>query len=121
MTSKATRALGRWGEDAAAGHCERLGWTVLERNWRCRAGEIDLVAREPDGTVVFVEVKCRSGRGFGDPLESITIAKLTKLRELAARWLKEHQPGAPRIRLDAIGVLRGPGGVELTHVKGIAR
>jgi len=118
---RVTKALGAWGEQAAAAHCAQLGWDELDRNWRCAAGEIDLVMREPDGTVVFVEVKCRSGLGYGDPLEAITVGKLTKLRELAGWWLKAQPRRVPSVRLDAIGVLRTRGGVELTHVKGIAR
>ena len=75
-------------------------------------GEIDIVAADRSaagGTLVFCEVKCRSGLGFGHPLEAITYAKLRTLRQLAAHWMREHQVTARFIRLDAIGVVLRPG------------
>ena len=66
---------------------------ILERNWRCRLGEIDIVAAETGEkgvTLVFYEVKCRSGLGFGHPLEAITFTKTRTLRQLAALWMREH-------------------------------
>ena len=96
---------------------------VLERNWRCRIGEIDIVAAETGAnglTLVFCEVKCRSGLGFGHPLEAITFAKMRTLRQLAAVWMREHRLQASSIRLDAIGVVLQPG-VEprLAHVRAV--
>lgn len=117
--SQRTLALGRWGEDEAARHLTALGWTVIDRNWRCPSGELDLVAREPDGTVVFVEVKTRSGRGYGDPLESVTWAKVRKLHDLALWWLREQNHPVRRVRIDAIGLVRDRDGIDLTHVRGI--
>ena len=111
------------GEDLAAAHLERLGWRILERNWRCPAGELDIVALEPgpEPVVVFCEVKCRSGLGFGDPLEAITWRKLNKLRDLALTWLAEQPGWVPRYRLDAIGVLLPRDGrPQVTHVQGVA-
>ena len=95
----------------------------MERNWRCALGEIDIVAVEgtdPGNTLVFCEVKCRSGLKFGHPLEAITYAKMRTLRQLAALWMREHQYAADRIRLDAIGVVLLPGQEPaLTHVKAV--
>lgn len=97
--------------------------SVIARNWRCRTGEIDIVAVEHlEGrtTLVFCEVKCRTGLGFGHPLEAITWAKIRKLRQLAAEWMGTHQVKASAIRLDAIGVVMLPGQEpELTHVRAI--
>lgn len=118
---RATQVLGEWGEQQAARHIGDLGWTVLDRNWRCPVGELDLVAREPDGTIVFIEVKTRSGRGFGDPLEAVTWAKVRKLQELALWWLKEQNRPARKVRIDAIGLVRDPDGIDLTHVRGVTR
>lgn len=125
------QAVGRLGEDLADAHLRQLGWEIVERNWRCSDGELDIIAREPlpgDQTaLVFVEVKYRSGLGFGDPLEAITRAKVKKLGELALLWLRErHDTGletwADQIRVDAVGVLRQPGDVHrITHVRGITR
>lgn len=113
----------RRGEQLAADHLLGRGWTILERNWRCAAGEIDIVAVEPgrEPTVVFCEVKCRTGLGFGAPLEAITRAKLGKLRELALHWLRAQERSVPSFRIDAIGVLLGPQGPHITHVRGLSR
>jgi putative endonuclease len=113
MTDQAAKRLGVRGEDLGVAELERRGMTILERNWRCRLGEIDIVAAEVIGrrtTVVFCEVKCRAGLGYGDPLEAITYAKVRKLRQLAAEWLAqpENWPDSTRpaaIRIDAIGVV----------------
>ncbi len=115
-------ALGRHGEDMAAAHLESQGWRIIERNWRCPAGELDIVAwDETAGTIVFVEVKSRSSVAFGEPVEAITWRKLAKLRELSTLWLRVNQPRAREIRLDAIGVLLPRSGEpELTHLRGIS-
>lgn len=117
--SDRTAALGRWGEDLAARHLTDAGMQVLDRNWRCARGELDLVARDRDGTVVFVEVKTRSGTGFGSPAEAVTPAKAKRLRRLACLWLLEHrQPGAAALRFDVVGIVRLPGQVpELRHLR----
>lgn len=115
--------VGVLGEDLAAAELERQGMSILARNWRCRSGEIDIVAAEfVDGrrTVVFCEVKCRTGLGFGVPLESITHAKVRRLRQLAGEWLAAVGEGPDRIRLDAVGVVLLPGREpQVTHVRGI--
>lgn len=67
----ATQALGRYGEQLAEQHLTAAGMVVLARNWRCPQGELDLVVRDVDGTVVFVEVKTRAGTGFGEPAEAV--------------------------------------------------
>ncbi len=114
------RATGASGEDLVAGYLERKGWTVVARNWRCRVGEIDLVARDPDGVFVVCEVKARRGHGFGEPLEAITYAKVRRLRELAACWAREQPGGVPALRVDALGVLwHADGTASVQHVRGI--
>lgn len=115
-------ALGRDGEDIAAAHLEAQGWRIIERNWRCPKGELDIIAWDEDEqTLVFVEVKSRSSVAFGEPVEAITWRKLAKLRELVTLWLRVTEPRVRSIRLDAIGVLmlrgREP---ELTHLRGIS-
>lgn len=115
----ATRALGRWGENMAARHLESLGWVVLDRNWRHRDGELDIVARDAE-TVVFVEVKTRRGTGAGHPLEAITYRKRVTLHRLALLWLRAHEIYAGDFRLDAIGVLAPRGQrPRLEHVRGL--
>lgn len=122
MTSDAaplsrTAALGRWGEQLAAAHLEAAGMEVLARNWRCDTGELDLIAREADGTVVFCEVKTRAGTGFGLPAEAVGHAKARKVRHLAMRWLQEN-PGAAQLRFDVVAIVRRRGyAPEITHLR----
>jgi putative endonuclease len=97
--------LGRLGERLALEHYVRLGFHLLERNYRVRGGELDLIVY--DGrTVVFAEVKTRRAGGW-DPLESITQTKQRRLRMLAASWLsgQARPPGASELRFDAVGIL----------------
>ncbi|MCL1923524.1 MAG: YraN family protein [Propionibacteriaceae bacterium] len=118
------KTLGNTGEEFAANYLLQLGWTILERNWRCsRVGEIDIIAVEPSkrqGTLVFCEVKAKSGHGYGDPLEAITREKLQRLHRLACMWMATHPMGYDRVRIDAIGVSAIPGqDVKLNHAKAI--
>ena len=114
MTAK--DALGRRGEAIAAQHLEASGLTVVDRNWRCPQGEIDLVARDGVETV-FIEVKTRSSVAFGHPLEAITVAKLARLRRLAAAWCEAHPGQHDRIRIDAVAVIApAVGPVEIEHL-----
>ena len=121
-TSSATAdrsRLGAHGEAVAARYLERRGLVVLDRNWRCRAGEIDLVATD-GATVVIVEVKTRSGTGYGGPAEAVTPRKLARLRRLAQLWLAAHRVGWVEVRFDVIAVLARPGApVEVEHFPGV--
>lgn len=113
------QALGAWGEQLAAEHYVQRGARILARNWRCREGELDLVVLEPDGTVVFCEVKTRSSTAFGEPAEAVGPTKARRLRVLACRWLAQHRPaGSAQLRFDVVAVLRRPGAAtELTHLQ----
>lgn len=116
-------ALGSYGEQVAARHVAELGWTLLDRNWRCGAGELDLVAFDPGPapSVVAIEVKTRSGTGFGEPIEAITRAKLARLRTLAAEWRRGHASPPGPMRVDAIGVLKLPGlAPVIDHRRGVS-
>lgn len=110
------KSLGRYGEDRAADYLTELGYEVIERNWRCSSGEIDLIARDKN-RLVFVEVKTRSGSGFGHPFESISAEKLARLRRLVAAWCEARQVTAQRVRMDAIAVLLVRGRVSIEHLK----
>jgi putative endonuclease len=113
-------AVGAYGERVAADHLVAAGMVVLDRNWRCAAGEIDIVARDGD-TLVFCEVKTRTGTGFGSPLEAVTPRKAARLRRLAAAWTREHGLHPPDIRIDLVGVLRPRrGAAQVEHVRGVA-
>jgi putative endonuclease len=112
------RALGQWGEDLAVRHLQEAGLQVLARNWRCREGEIDVIVREGD-TLAFVEVKTRSGRGFGEPAEAVGPVKARRLRLLALRWLALERPsGAHDLRFDVVSVLRTGAAPEVVHLRG---
>lgn len=112
-------ALGKRGEDIAEQYLTDRGLTVIERNWRCARGEIDLVATDGD-VLVFVEVKTRSSTRFGHPLEAITAAKLARLRRLAGAWCEAHPGRWQRIRIDAIAVLAPrDGAVSVEHLEGV--
>jgi putative endonuclease len=115
-------AVGRHGEQLAARHLEAAGLQILARNWRCRDGELDIVAR--DGSVlVFAEVKTRSSLAFGAPAEAVDRAKSARIRHLALRWImaQRDQPGGQfwsEVRFDVLGVVRGRAGFEVTHLIG---
>lgn len=111
-------AVGRFGEDTAVRHLEASGLEILDRNWRCRDGEIDIVARDCD-FLVFCEVKTRSGSGFGVPAEAVDHAKVKRIRRLAARWLVDRRPPHAELRFDVVSVRRSrsaPPVVE--HIRG---
>jgi putative endonuclease len=99
--------LGARGERIAAAYLTSAGLRVLDRNWRCREGELDIVAREGPA-LVFCEVKARRGTGFGHPVEAVTPLKQGRLRVLAQRWLAAHDEHAPDLRFDVVGVLVRP-------------
>lgn len=115
---RAKDVTGRWGEDLAAAHLQAEGLTLLDRNWRCEAGELDVVARD-GATVVFCEVKTRTSDRFGDPAEAVQRQKASRLRVLATRWLADHpEHRAPALRFDVVAVVRprrGP--VTLRHLR----
>jgi putative endonuclease len=113
-------ALGAYGERLAAARLVEQGLVVLDRNWRCDAGEIDLVLRDGD-VLVVCEVKTRTSTVCGTPHEAVTRDKLDRLGRLAARWMSDHDVHATDVRIDLVAVLRprrGPSVVE--HVAGLA-
>lgn len=100
------REIGAQGERLAAAWYEERGYEVVDRNWRCREGELDLVLRL-GRQIVFCEVKHRTGLGFGSPAEAVTRAKQQRIRHLAARWLQDAKPRHGEIRFDVAAVLDG--------------
>ena len=113
------QALGRYGEVLAARHLVERGMVVLDRNWRCPLGEIDLVLRDGD-TLVVCEVKTRTSHDFGSPHEAVTPAKLERMGRLAAAWLATHEVSPTEVRLDLVAVLRPRRGrSQVEHVPGL--
>ncbi|NYD99414.1 putative endonuclease [Kineosphaera limosa] len=114
------RAVGAYGERVAARRLLELGYEILATNWRCREGEVDIIAL--DGTcLVVVEVKTRTSDRFGSPIEAITPRKAARLRRLAGTWLAQHPHVASRrVRIDIVGVRQPPrGAAEVTHLMGV--
>jgi putative endonuclease len=119
MSVNAKDLLGRQGEQLAADFLRKAGLIVLDRNWRCSQGEIDIVAAD-GGTLVICEVKTRSGVRFGTPLEAVSRQKAWRQRRLAALWLRQQGALYDEIRIDVIGVLRtAPGTFRIQHVRGV--
>lgn len=113
------QALGAYGETLAARHLTDQGMVLLDRNWRCEAGEIDLVLRDGD-VLVVCEVKTRSSVRYGTPHEAVTDIKVARLRRLAVRWVEERGIAVRDIRIDLVGIVRPRRGASLVdHVRGI--
>lgn len=106
-------ARGRWGEDLAAAHYRRLGYTVLDRNWRTSTGEIDLVV-ERGGTIVICEVKARRTDRFGPPAAAVGPDKQRRIRRLAIEWLRAHGHGGVDLRFDVVAIT----GVRVAVIEG---
>jgi len=113
MTNR-RRTLGKLGESLAARELERRGYRIVERNWRCPIGEIDLVA-EKDGALIFVEVRTRRGSERGTPQESVTPAKQAKLIELAQTYCQQTKGDDRDWRIDVVAVEMSPRG-ELLRI-----
>jgi putative endonuclease len=121
MTSLTRAELGALGEQLAVEHLARRGLDVLARNWRCRYGELDVIAADTARrTVVFVEVKTRTSDQFGGLAEAVTAQKVRRLRRLAALWLAQQDRGWAAIRIDVIGVRIGRRRTpEVMHLEGV--
>ena len=119
MNTDGRQSLGKLGEDLACAELLRRGYAVCERRYRTRYGEIDIIARE-SGDVVFIEVKTRRDHQRGTPLESITPAKLARLRRLAGTWLRQHAHTGVSSRIDAIAITRPrTGTTTVQHIRGL--
>jgi putative endonuclease len=122
MTRTESRAeIGALGEQLAVDHLNQLGLRVLTRNWRCRYGELDIIAAD-DATlaVVFVEVKTRTGEHYGGVEQAVTPAKVRRLRRLAGLWLAQQQGSWASVRLDVIAIRIGRRRTpEITHIQGV--
>lgn len=117
---RAKDALGRYGEALAARELTGRGLVLLDRNWRCELGEIDLVLRDGKDLVVC-EVKTRSSIAYGTPLEAVDWRKVRRLHTLGYRWLDEHDVHVPVVRVDVVAVLAPRGGpVRVQHLRDVA-
>ena len=109
-------ARGRWGEERAATEYRRLGYRILDRNWRCPAGELDLVV-ERDDVLVFSEVKTRASDRHGPPSAAVTTTKQRRIRRLAMEWLDAHpavsRGARRRLRFDVVAIV----GTQVTVIE----
>jgi putative endonuclease len=108
-------SLGKSGEDLACRELARLGYAILARRYRTRYGEIDIVARDGP-TVVFVEVKARTGQRFGEPAEAVTLDKQTRIAAMAQDYLARRRLDHVPCRFDVVAVTFGASGVLKVEV-----
>ncbi|MDR3136404.1 MAG: YraN family protein [Coriobacteriales bacterium] len=100
----AGQSLGKVGEQLSSTYLEQNGFEILERNWRCKAGEADIIAFEDD-TLVFIEVKTRSQSNCGLPEDAVTAQKRTRYENIAINYLMHHQLPTSKVRFDVISLL----------------
>ena len=114
-----TPDLGRKGENLAARYLTNHGLTLLSRNWRCRDGELDVIATDGD-TPVVCEVKTRSTDDYGEPIEYVTPVKIQRIKRATREWLRRYRRGWPDVvRFDILAILWPPeGDPEVRHVRG---
>jgi len=110
------KRTGQRGEDIAAAYFAGQGYTILRRNWRCPAGELDIIM-EQGHTLIFVEVRTRTGPRYGTAEESITPAKQARLIELAQTYLQQEQPPHTAWRIDVAAINMAGGQPQLNHLK----
>ena len=97
--------LGRSGEDLISDYLTKKGYLIIDRKWRIKSGEIDLIASTPEGVIVFIEVKTRSSESFGHPLEAINSEKQSRLMRLALAWLLANKKWNNPYRIDCAAVI----------------
>ncbi|MGH3637566.1 MAG: YraN family protein [Mycobacterium sp.] len=122
MTETWSRAqIGALGEQLAVEHLTASGLQVLVRNWRCRYGELDVIAADTAArVVVFVEVKTRTTDLYGGVAQAVTPQKVRRLRRLAGLWLAGQDTSWAQVRIDVVGVRIGRGPTpEITHLQGV--
>ncbi len=119
-TGARNRSLGAYGERVAARHLTQAGMVLLDTNWRCELGELDLVLRHGE-VLVACEVKTRTGDVGGHPLEAVDDAKAQRVRHLLERWMEDHGESVTETRVDLMGVLVAPrGAAQVIHLRGVA-
>ncbi|MEV7661238.1 YraN family protein [Paenarthrobacter sp. NPDC089316] len=119
MVMRAKDLLGQNGEALAADFLAGQGMRIVDRNWRCADGEIDIVAIDGD-TLVVAEVKTRRSLDYGHPFEAVGEAKLARLHRLVSSWCRAHEFRAPRKRIDVVSVLdNGVGDPVMEHLRGV--
>jgi putative endonuclease len=115
------QVLGATGEEIAVDYLVSQGYVVFDRNWRSKSGEIDIIASEKFNSqdeLIFIEVKTRSSRDYGDPIQAITATKYLRMYRLALEWLSENSASREAWRLDVISiVISRAQEIEIDHLK----
>lgn len=111
------RELGADGEQIAAQYLRSQGYAILDRNWRCRDGELDIIARHAE-TIVFCEVKTRKSTQYGLPIEAVHHVKARRLRQLAVQWLATAKLGHVPVRFDVVSVFARSPQPHIEHLPG---
>ena len=114
--SKSTHEKGDMGENIAARYLENHGYEILDRNWRIREGELDLVVRK-GGTIVFVEVKTAYGKAAGSPREWVNKAKQSQIGKIANAWIAERRPEDCFFRFDVLALVKSGAGFKVAHIE----
>jgi putative endonuclease len=112
------RRTGAKGEETAAAYLEGLHYQIIHRNWRCRAGELDLIALDPDGVTAFVEVKQAKGAAFGTPESWVGPRKQRQIYRVAQAYLQQHNIYKLKSRFDVIGITFVGDQPQIRHIKG---
>ena len=112
---KYNKIIGNYGEDCATKFLKKNKYKIIEKNYSCKFGEIDIIAKDKN-YLVFVEVKARMSRKFGDPLEAINVEKQNKIRAVATMYLMQNKLMETNCRFDAIAVL-GEMDEDICHIE----
>ena len=116
----AHKELGKWGEDLAAAYLQDKGYAIIERDWKSGRRDIDIIAKDEAGTIVFVEVKTRRSRVFGEPEDAIDYRKMQSLRQAINHYVKLRRINSD-VRFDIISIVGTIGSEpEINHIKDVA-
>ena len=111
--------LGEWGENLAVAYLQGKGYQLIERDWKSGRRDIDIIAEDETGTIVFVEVKTRRNRVFGEPEEAIDYRKMQSLQQAINHYIKLHHINS-QVRFDIISIVGTPGSEpEINHIKDV--
>ena len=112
--------LGKWGEDLAVAYLQGKDYMIIERDWKSGHRDIDIIAKDESGTIVFVEVKTRRNRVFGEPEEAIDYRKMQSLQQAINHYIKYHRINS-EVRFDIISIIGTIGSEpEINHIKDVA-
>ena len=112
--------LGKWGEDLAVAYLQGKDYMIIERDWKSGRRDIDIIAKDESGTIVFVEVKTRRNRVFGEPEKAIDYRKMQSLQQAINHYIKYHRINS-EVRFDIISIIGTIGSEpEINHIKDVA-